>query len=471
MKKKLLALVLVVALAVTSVIGGTLAYQTDKVANRNVMTLGQVSIVQNEQKRDAEGKLVDFGEESPALKPAYYTEESIPFAEDSTKWPVPNNEAWKVVADNSNVVDKFVTVTNDGTMDAYVRTIIAYEGDAINGTDIHIVQNAKDSSAEEVNSQFAATDYIENVTINDMRYDVIVYTYAEPLQPKQTTIPSLKQIYMDKGCDNWDVAAYGETYDVLVLSQAIQTDMWIDGDEPNAAKSLNEGFGEPTKENIAKWFAGVVANPYAKVTELDGDDVRMNGDGDAAVLSENLKINTTGHYGWGVQLGELNLDAAYQFQPPEIKDEAIAEYADWHADFVVSADKDVPAYSVGLAGYYDAWCSGNDDAWVMLTSPEKVTAGTEIRLVGSMGRTVSYEEIFAYGSDGIGFLCGVKDLSEVEGVKAVLSEVQPVPAGTTLTVELRLYEATGGRLDDEIIDPETGEKNYILVSKHQYTFK
>ena len=244
----LVALVLSVAMATT----GTLAYLTDEDKDVNTMTLGKVEIVQNEQERTDHG-LDEFTQDKP-LYPAVYAGEaptaSIPWADES-KWPNPN-EAWKVVEDNANVVDKFVTVTNIGKSDAYVRTIIAYEGDPINGTDIHIVQNSVTSSNAEVAGEFAATEYIENVMLDGVRYDVIVYTYKAPLKPDETTIPSLKQIYMDKGCDNEDVEAYGEKYDVLVLSQAIQVNGF---EEMGPVAALNDGFGAVNATNLAKWLA------------------------------------------------------------------------------------------------------------------------------------------------------------------------------------------------------------------------
>ena len=193
MKKKLLALVLVVVLGITSVVGGTMAYLQDTDEAVNVMTLGNVYIEQIEQERDTNGALVDFIQAKP-LYPAVYEGEapnaSIPW-DTAENWAVADNEAWKTVDKTStNVVDKFVTVTNIGDSDAYVRTIIAYEGEAINGTDIHVIHNSDTSSNEDVAGEFADTEYIENVTIDGIRYDVIVYTYAKPLAAQATTIPA-----------------------------------------------------------------------------------------------------------------------------------------------------------------------------------------------------------------------------------------------------------------------------------------
>ena len=161
------------------------------------------------------------------------------------------------------------------------------------------------------------------------------------------------------------------------------------------------------------------------------------------------------------------LDAAYQFQPTMTWEEAQAsDYRYWHADFVVYADHDVPAESIMLAGYYDAWCQYNDDNWVGLTADVVIPAGEQVRLVeGLNGATVNWEELCRYGNDGIGFLCGLADMSD-DGVNA----------GTTITVELRIYETgaqgecdNGGGCKHPTTACETGV--YYTVGTFTYTFE
>ena len=60
MKKKILVLCLVVALAVTAVVGGTLAYFTDTDNETNTFTAGGVKIDLIEQERDGHGGLQNF---------------------------------------------------------------------------------------------------------------------------------------------------------------------------------------------------------------------------------------------------------------------------------------------------------------------------------------------------------------------------------------------------------------------------
>ena len=199
--------------------------------------------------------------------------------------------------------------------------------------------------------------------------------------------------------------------------------------------------------------------PVAKVTVLGAEDTVTNSEGDVTVVSANRTIDTTGSK-MGMALGEIPLDAAYKFEPTESYEQAQnSPYRYWHADFVVYADEDVAANSIALAGYYDAWCSLNNDKWVALTNDGfGIPAQQEVRLVEGMGNGgifVNYEELCQYGNDGIGFLCGVKDMDN--------------NAGTTITVELRLYETEEPSAENgNSHNVETGK--YITICTTRYTF-
>ncbi|MBE5816090.1 MAG: hypothetical protein E7320_12995, partial [Clostridiales bacterium] len=145
MSKRTLLMVVSIVASLALAATGTLAYLSDSDMDVNVMTLGKVDIVQNEQERRDDGTLDAFTDNKPLL-PAVFPGSSIPYA-DGSKWPVPNDFTWRVVEDNENVVDKFVTVTNTGKTDAYVRTIVAVEAGCVGAdTLIHTVQNDANSS-------------------------------------------------------------------------------------------------------------------------------------------------------------------------------------------------------------------------------------------------------------------------------------------------------------------------------------
>ena len=245
MNKRTLLMVVSLVASLALMTTGTLAYLSDSDMDTNVMTLGNVDIVQNEQERTEDGELDEFTQNKP-LYPAVFEGSSIPWA-DPSDWVVENDQAWKVVEDNENVVDKFVTVTNTGKSDAFIRTIIAYEGDETYGPEgayIHVVHNGSNVDPA------IDIELIGTVNIDGTDYTVYSYTYPEALAAGETSIPSLKQLYMNKAADNDVMEEYGDTYDVLVLSQAVQTQGFDD-----AATALDSAFGDVTADNVVEWFA------------------------------------------------------------------------------------------------------------------------------------------------------------------------------------------------------------------------
>ena len=109
MKKKLLAMCLVVALAATAVIGGTLAYFTDTDTKTNTFTAGGVKIDLIEQQVGENGL--------------------EPFEQDQVLMPIvgsaqgEKDQYGQPVAEN--YIDKIATIENKGKSDAYVRAYFA----------------------------------------------------------------------------------------------------------------------------------------------------------------------------------------------------------------------------------------------------------------------------------------------------------------------------------------------------------
>ena len=242
--KKVLLGATAVALTAAVSIGATLAYLTDSDEDVNVMTLGNVYIDQIEQERvddnAAQDQLTDFEQNQPML-PAVYPGSSIPWASED-EWVVPGDEAWRVIEDNTNVIDKFVTVKNTGESDAYVRTIFAFEYDY---DLLHAVMN--DSNIKEGATWKWNWD-LGTFKLDGVTYILVEAVYTEKLAPGKTTIPSLKQIYLDKTATNEDCAKFGDTYDILVFSQAVQAD-GFDSIIEGPAAALNEAFGETSVTN------------------------------------------------------------------------------------------------------------------------------------------------------------------------------------------------------------------------------
>ncbi|MBR3965480.1 MAG: SipW-dependent-type signal peptide-containing protein [Clostridia bacterium] len=268
--RTILLMGLAAIIAVSSAIGGTLAYLTDTESAVNVMTVGSVKIEQHEYQR-AEGVAHKNTVDAPAKEG-----DLVPYVQDQMLLPaVPSGDYpytaepsdlfyWGYYTDGNggnglwddsklkNVIDKMVFVENKGNTDAYFRTLIAFEcpeeltvGDAGTGDDIGI----------NVNSGYEASSEACYIDIDGVRYDVRCFTYGNwndgILSSGETARPSLLQIVLNHKATNEDVALFGEKYDVHVISQAVQADGFAD-----AETALNEAFGAFEVNNVAEWFGG-----------------------------------------------------------------------------------------------------------------------------------------------------------------------------------------------------------------------
>ena len=255
MKKKIIALCLIVALAATAVIGGTLAYFTDTDAATNTFTVGGVSIELIEQQTSENG-LVSFEQEKPL---------------------VPGTSS------DGNAQSKIVTVKNTGENDAWVWVDMLIPSALLNPANptnqsynaLHYNEygafskdywnNAKYSISA---SNSAVTDGVfkadgngfvptnsdmvgisaetvwtnwEKVgteTIGVIEYTILRTKMAGTLESGKITLPCLRQVYMDwrvttttKDGKTYFVAPDGTTtistdipWEVIIRAYAIQAD-------------------------------------------------------------------------------------------------------------------------------------------------------------------------------------------------------------------------------------------------------
>lgn len=261
MKNRKLLLIVSLVLALTMSLGGTLAYLTDTDADVNTMVLGNVKIVQNEQKR-TEGGLDEFVSGLPALPAVTTSDEDWapiePVEMDNGMWV----NMW---GDNvKNDIDKIVTVTNTGKSPAYVRTIVAIEDTEELDANIHISDMMAGYYATEADAKSKtnrvqtmvgnAWEKIGLVKIDDTYFSVLVATYKDPLPAGKTSAPSLTGVALDDAVTGEMIEALGDEWEIRVLSQAVQADGF-----GSAVAALNAGFpmgnDEETKKNtIAGWM-------------------------------------------------------------------------------------------------------------------------------------------------------------------------------------------------------------------------
>ena len=267
MKKKLVTGALLLAFGAVAVTSGTLAYFTDTDADVNVMAMGNVQIVQNETDRNGDA-YVDGQKLFPAVKGEGYLTKDGSMTDTDGKTTL---AIWdKSIA---NEIDKFVSVTNGGTEDAYVRTILAFEtvrsyeeGSSTEWTDLHdhfFLINGDYKYLKDDAGNFVYA------TIGDTEYVLAVKTYDTPLAPGETTTASLRQFALTWQAGNEVYDFFGEGYDILALSQAVQ----VAGFETAGAEAaLNEGFGEVTSENVVNWFDNTNIKSTGRLNVIGGTE-------------------------------------------------------------------------------------------------------------------------------------------------------------------------------------------------------
>ena len=274
MKKKIIALCLILALAAIAVIGGTMAYFQDSDEDVNVFTYGNVDIEQYEHEFDDAGDFVeldaDTAEEALKLMPViHFGSGNYPNANpdsgtgekfmigsyydnlDVEDGGVAAAERWAGAWTEPNVVDKYVSVTNTGANDCYVRTIIAYP----KAMDDLICVNGISGKTWDLTS----IDDSPVIVVDGIEYVIQVYTYIRDgvLEPEKSTGPSLMQVLMMNDVDFEDIPAeFVDGFKILAVSQAVQTDGFAEAFAKNdmgytyvADYALDAAFGEITADN------------------------------------------------------------------------------------------------------------------------------------------------------------------------------------------------------------------------------
>ena len=257
--KKIIAWLLVLSLTAAISIGATLAYLTDTDEDVNVMTLGKVKIDQLEYERvdvntrDEDAEVRKFRDDKP-MYPAVIDKEKFNWtAGDSyVDWEQIGKEDYTSSIWNpeqiNNEVDKMVFVKNKGTYDAFVRTVFAFEAGQYENLDeflkaVHMNRNETDWTWDWNTTPVAIPNKDGTVTTN---YFIATATYNKAVQPGELTEISLAQLALDPAVTNEDLKAFGDTYQVLVKSQAIQADGFENellSKQELIKSALDEGFG------------------------------------------------------------------------------------------------------------------------------------------------------------------------------------------------------------------------------------
>ena len=375
--KKALAWLLVLAMTAALAVGGTLAYLTDTDEDVNVMTVGKVKIDQLEyerveaETRDDDAVVQEFHDNKP-LYPAVIDKDKFNWEtnENYVDWEQIGKEDYTSGIWNpeniNNEVDKMVFVKNKGDFDAYVRTVIAFEAGNYETLDefrskVHLNLNETDWTWEWTEVP---------VSIGEGSYFVATATYNKVLAPGALTEISLSQIALDPSATNEDVAGFGETYQVLVQSQAVQADGF---DDPETA--LTEAFGTiPTADNKFPFDGDSATKGVDLMTALHYED------GNTANAAITAKVTN-------IVFG-LNKD--------------YASITDNYAGTLIDVEQDVPVYSyyVNDGTDYTVYVLASDDIYLPENSDKMFYKMGALKQVDTdnlnTSRTVSMRDMFKY---------------------------------------------------------------------------
>lgn len=207
MKKKIVALCLVVCLAAVAIIGGTLAYFTDTDEETNTFTAGGVAIDLIEQERGENG-LQKFTQ-NKVLLPIVGSAQG---EKDGYGQPVA-----------ANYVDKMITIKNTSKSDAWVRAYFAIPSALDDGFEesfnasmniLHFnfgnkfneegtlvtTYNSEWLWGSEAKPEHSGWNYFET-TIDGVSYNVYYADYYKPLAAGATTEQFVSGVYLDKDVD------------------------------------------------------------------------------------------------------------------------------------------------------------------------------------------------------------------------------------------------------------------------------
>ena len=263
MKKKILVLCLVVALAVTAVVGGTLAYFTDTDNETNTFTVGNVKIdlIESQYHRVNAGKGNAVGQTEPSMGGYLWAADvDMQGTRENTPNYVTSGEVWngqyfsdaQIEADAATYKDGYFAehsqnmvpganvrknpyVKNTGASDAYIRirTLIPVSlFDVIDNGPSYWTTTAMNEgqvTSNAVNTYLtsgpAAVKQVERDGIMYYEYD---FTFEKAVKPGELTFWNVwGNIAINKDATAEDLANV-ESFDVIFEADAIQADGFAD---------------------------------------------------------------------------------------------------------------------------------------------------------------------------------------------------------------------------------------------------
>ena len=240
MKKKILALCLVVALAVTAVVGGTLAYFTDTDDAENTFTVGNVKIDLLESSLHRENAGVANGATSDSELWSNVAMEGQPntnytagtgaaYSDDQIKANAAQYSCNDIKLNPGESYHKMPYVVNTGANDAYIRIRVMIPA----ALDTAVLNSSMYTSSAMDRGEFYPMAYDNSGTVDrgGIKYNVYTFTRIKPLAPGEMTYWNVwGTVHMDADVNNTEITQLipNGTFNVLVEADAIQADTFAD---------------------------------------------------------------------------------------------------------------------------------------------------------------------------------------------------------------------------------------------------
>ena len=300
---------------------GILAYLTSEDSDVNVMTLGNAEIEQIEEQLAEDGITKEPFEQAKGFYPG-------------------------------TSVSKIVTVENTGKSDCYFRTLIAFE----------VLPNSEtfgiDFPISEQGYRWSWGAPEATIVIDGVTYEVYEALYTKPLAAGEISPASLTKVDLAATSTNEDMEALGGTYEVLVLSQAVQVEGFAD-----AKTALDTAFGDVTDVTAAEWFGGMEAPVLVKDAKALNESTNKNG---TFVLTDDIETSgdatVTGdtRYGYGYEyIVRKGVDYTLNLNGKTLAHKAVSENAN-HDAFTYLFVANNAGTKLTLEGEGEVYCNNSE---------------------------------------------------------------------------------------------------------------
>ena len=268
MKKKILALSIVLCLAVTAIAGATLAYFTDEDEATNVFTSGKVDITLNENFGDQELIPGVQEDENTTLIPGVDINKdvTISLSEDSVESYVWYTYAIPAALDNANndASANIVHVNHAG------RNWLGYQNNQ------KYWEDGQTEATDEEDCWIIDNEVIETITVDGIDYNVYVVKYNGTLLAGEETTIGMTKVYLDTKVDyeNPVVGVDEEGNETIVEGYYHINGTPINFDLMNVNIIINAyGIQAATFENVEEAYAAYNAQADATANNVLPADI------------------------------------------------------------------------------------------------------------------------------------------------------------------------------------------------------